>query len=1065
MFILYQSNNIKSLKNIFFYVIKNYIFMKKKKKIFYPTEVVIPDYNMSFYLKMFLSKKLGICSNFKFILPAKFIWNIYKKIIPDIKEEYFFNKTNLVWIIMYLLPKLIYLDEFYIIKKYLYNDLNNDKLFSLSYQIADIYDKYLMYRIDWLYSWEKYKLIDNLGDNQIWQSILWRKIISFFLKKFNFVWNRCNVYYKVLDILNLKKKNNFLFENKRSIFIFNVSYLSPIYLNTFYILSKYIDVNYFFINLSCEYWFDICNFKDYNYFNKNYFCNLSLDKYKNFNPLLLNCGKICSDYLLLLNEFDFYEINCFSNFKNKSVLNIIKNDILYFKNSFFLNNKKIKDNSIKIYSCSGYLNEVKKLRKFLFKLIINNLYNVFDIVVFVSNLSKYYSYIYNVFSDIRYKKYLPFRIIENNLDFDNNILNLFLSMLNIYYLDNNFNDICLLLKNKVISNKFNINIDELNIIFNIIKNIGLCNCINDYLFNLSFNDLNYFTIVNGIKRILLGYAINEEFCIWNNIVPYSYINNNFFYGIIEKLSNFLFNIIDLRNILSKKYLINDWINISKKILDIFFDYNIVNKNIYLNNKIWFKLENSCKFIFFKNKINSFLFIKIIISFIKNINNVKLYSINSINFCSFGSLRMIPFKVVCLLGMNDNFFPKNKIYYNFDLINSNPRIGDRNKIDSDKFIFLESIISSKYLIYISYLNYSFDKNKKYFPSMLITNLLDYINSGSEYKYINKKNNFYIKNYIIKNNLKKNIFYINLKKYDDFFNKKYIFLNNFCYYWFNPIKYFFNFFLKINYHFFDNFFFNKELFIFDIKKFYFFRFKIINILLNRKILYKNIFYILQYLNILPLFSFGKIIWYKEKTKIFNLINNIKNLFFKIKEFKFNCLIDKINIYGIIHICDGYGVIKWLPKNLNLIDALIFWINHLIYCYLGGKNYSYIYGYNGVWSFPPINYSTSKKYLRKYLFGYFDKNNFPVFFLPRSSNMWFYYAYDLKKKKKKDFYLLNLAKRKLKNILYGNYFYNGELNDIYISRFIKDFNFKVDIENIILCSEIWLLPVFKNLIVNNK
>ncbi len=1063
MFILYQSNSIEVLKHIFLYVVKKNLCIKKQynKKLFFPIDIIIQDYNMSFFLKMFLSKYLGICANFNFVLPAKFIFNLYKILIPDISEDFFLNKNNLVWIIMNLLPKLIHLNEFNFIKKYLNYDEGYKKLFSLSYRIADIYDKYLVYRVDWLKEWENYRLVDvNKGkEHQLWQSILWREIINFSYKKNKFIWNRSKIFYKIIDILTKESKIKY---KKPNLFIFNVSCLPNLYLDTFYLLSKYVDLHYFFINLSNKYWFDKYNLKHHYFSNDNYFDEINYKSIKYFNPLLINYGRVSSDYLILLNKFNFYEVNSFLCFSNKNLLNIIKNDILSFKNSFILNNRKIlslyKDDSIKIYSCNGYLDEVKKLRNYLLDLILNKYYKLHDIVVYVSDLNIYYPYINSVFLDIRYKKYLSINIMENNINYDIEIFNLFINFLNIFNLNYNFSEICFLLKNKVIFSKFNIDYDELNIILNITKNVGICCNINNYIVNYSVHNFDYYTLINGIKRILLGYFINDKLCIWNDIVPYSLIENNFFYNILEKFSDFLFKVINLRNILNKSYSINDWILISRNILDTFFNKEDINGNIFLNKNAWSILVDDYSLIGFKKKINVFLFIKIINIFLKKSNKVKCYSINSINFCSLISLRMIQFKIVCFIGMNDHF-PKDRFSYNFDLMDSNYRIGDRNKIELDKFLFLESLVSAKDKVYISYLDYSYVSGSKCFPSILINNLFYYINILNK-NIITKYDNFNYK-FIILNKIKKRYFNIeeSFKKYN-FNYSKYIYFDKICCYWSNPVKFFLRYVIKLNYFMYNLSLSKKELFNFDIKRFYFFRIKIINFILCNKISYKDIFLYLQYLNFFPSNSFGKIIWDKEKSKIMYLIDKITKIFFGIKKIKFNCWVNGINIFGAIDVCCGLGVIKWLPKNLNLIDGLIFWIHHIIYCYLGGINTSYMYGYNGIWSLEPVTYNIAKEYLNKYLFGYLNKRRVPMLFLPKSSNVWIMNAYNLFNKEKKKYFLLNIARNKLYNFLYGNFFYEGEINDIYISNFINFLNYKVDVEYIIAQSEVLLLPVFNNL-----
>ncbi len=1061
MFILYQSNDLNVLKHVFLYKFKDNI----KFKYIRTTLVIVPDHNLSLFLKMFLAKNLGICANINFCLPAKFIWKIYKKFLFNLPKNYFFKKKNLVFVIMNILPKLINLKDFYILKKYLLHDYNYEKLFSLSCKIADIFDKYLIYRVDWLNKWENFELVDNLKDDihQLWQSILWRKIIIFYYKKFNCFWNRGNIYYKFLNSLN--KKNFYVLKNFVSkLFIFNVSYLPPIYLNTIYLISKYINVHYFILNPSSKYWYDRFFFdkKNINLLKKGV-KNSNFNLYE-INLLLLNNSKFFSEYLSLFKEFDIIEINCFVKFSKKKLLNKIKNDILSFKNSFILNNflveKKNKDDSIIITSSDSYINEVIKLKNFLLNLVKNKKYDVSDILVLVSDLNIYYTYINMIFSDNLCKKYLPFHIMQCNLDYDNKVLKLFLDLLNISNTEFTFSKILYFLKNKIILDKFNISIQEFNVISYFINNDNILTDINNFLFNSNFGEFDYLNLINGIKRILLGYAINDKFCYWNNIISYNTIDNNYFHNLIGKLSDFIFKIYYWKDILNKKYFIYFWIDICKKFLSVFFLKKDIKKNFFLNYKFWFNFSKKYKCFFFKKKIKINLFIKILNFFIFRKKSYQ-YSISHINFSSFVTLHGISFKVICFLGINDNIYPKNIFFYNFDLIYSNPRLGDNNKVDYDKYIFLKFILSAKEKIYISYLNFSFIKNIKLFPSTLILNLLNYLENFFISYRDDKKN---ILKYKILGN------YLNFKKKNKknilirLINKKNIFLNKIHLFLFNPIKYFMKSILKISYltcNEVNNY---NNLFSFNIKRFYFLRLDIINYFLKFNYINDNIMFYLQSLNIIPFGAFGKIVWINEKKKILSFIKNILNLILEIKQYNFFCKVHDFNFYGTIYYINNGGLIKWLPKNLNFIDALVFWVDHLIYCYLGGKNTSSIYGYNGIWTFPYINKNIAEKYLYKYIMYYYYFNEKNIFFLPRSSHFWIFNAYDLKNKSILNIFFLKKVLIKLKNILYGNYFFVGELNDVYINYYLKKIDFKIDINFIILKAEEWLLPMFKYLVLKN-
>jgi exodeoxyribonuclease V gamma subunit len=99
------------------------------------------------------------------------------------------------------------------------------------------------------------------------------------------------------------------------------------------------------------------------------------------------------------------------------------------------------------------------------------------------------------------------------------------------------------------------------------------------------------------------------------------------------------------------------------------------------------------------------------------------------------MRSIPCRVICLLGMNDAAFPRRTTTLSFDLIAQHPRRGDRSQPIDDRYLFLEAIISAREKLYISYVGQSIQDNSEIPPSVVVSELLDYLEQG--YKVPNRK----------------------------------------------------------------------------------------------------------------------------------------------------------------------------------------------------------------------------------------------------------------------------------------------------------------------------------------
>jgi exodeoxyribonuclease V gamma subunit len=100
----------------------------------------------------------------------------------------------------------------------------------------------------------------------------------------------------------------------------------------------------------------------------------------------------------------------------------------------------------------------------------------------------------------------------------------------------------------------------------------------------------------------------------------------------------------------------------------------------------------------------------------------------VQFATLMPMRAIPFKVVCLLGMNDGAYPRSPAPRDFDLM-SHPslgRAGDRARREDDRYLFLEAVLSARERLYVSWQGRRASDHAKLPPSVLVAQLLDHLN---------------------------------------------------------------------------------------------------------------------------------------------------------------------------------------------------------------------------------------------------------------------------------------------------------------------------------------------------
>ncbi|WP_244813841.1 exodeoxyribonuclease V subunit gamma [Caballeronia sp. Lep1P3] len=97
----------------------------------------------------------------------------------------------------------------------------------------------------------------------------------------------------------------------------------------------------------------------------------------------------------------------------------------------------------------------------------------------------------------------------------------------------------------------------------------------------------------------------------------------------------------------------------------------------------------------------------------------------VTFSSLTSLRGLPYRVVCLLGMDDGMLPSLARADEFDLMAAFGKLGDRQRRDDERNLFLDLLLAARDRLMIAYTGRSIRDNAVLPPAALIDELLDYL----------------------------------------------------------------------------------------------------------------------------------------------------------------------------------------------------------------------------------------------------------------------------------------------------------------------------------------------------
>lgn len=106
---------------------------------------------------------------------------------------------------------------------------------------------------------------------------------------------------------------------------------------------------------------------------------------------------------------------------------------------------------------------------------------------------------------------------------------------------------------------------------------------------------------------------------------------------------------------------------------------------------------------------------------------RRFRASGVTFCTLLPLRAVPFRVVCLLGMNDGDYPRRAMRSDLDLMARNglQRPGDRSGRDDDRQLMLDALLSARDILYVSWTGRSQRDDSEQPPSVLVSQFRDYL----------------------------------------------------------------------------------------------------------------------------------------------------------------------------------------------------------------------------------------------------------------------------------------------------------------------------------------------------
>ncbi len=681
-------------------------------------EIVVQSKGMQRWLSMELALRLGIFANARFPFPNLMVAGLFQKMFSELPSSSPFSKEVMSWRVMALLPELLDREPFGPLRHYLDRDHDGLRSFQLAQKIADTFDQYTLYRSEMLLGWEAAEAGSLAGG---WQAVLWRKLVS----------STTGVHRGRLrerfcrQAAAAKTAPSWIPER---ITVFGISYLPALHLSILSAVSRLTEVNLFFLSPSREYWADILS--------KKASARLPAPERElrsEGNPLLALLGSIGRDFSDMIVDFSdeaLEEEDLYRDPGTGSLLHTLQSDMLNLQGTGEEGVLTLapSDRSIRINSCHSPLREIEVLHDTLLAMLEEQSgLTPREIVVMTPDIESYAPYISSVFgAGANGGVALPYTIADRRLMNEGEIAAGLLALLDLGGSRLGAPELFDFLIAPPVSRRFGLSESDLFTIRGWIEQTrvrwGMDEGDRVQRGLPSYRENSWRA---GLERLLLGYAMPDEGELFQGVLPYDALEGSMA-ATLGVFAEFLDLIEAFMQSLQKPRRLEGWRHYFLGLLDDFFvpaesserEWAAIREVIDQIGKLALEAE-------FTAEVEPAVILAWLKGRLEQEEQGLGFMTGGITFCAMLPMRSIPFRVVALIGMNDTAFPRQSRPPGFDLISLEPKRGDRSLRNEDRYLFLESIISARDVLYISYLGQSIRDNSELPPSVLVSELLDAI----------------------------------------------------------------------------------------------------------------------------------------------------------------------------------------------------------------------------------------------------------------------------------------------------------------------------------------------------
>lgn len=698
-------------------------------------EILVPGTALRRQIELAMADRFGICANLRFAFLAQWLWAQIGKLV-EVGGDSPFDARPLTWRLYQLLGEPALLAAHPRLAAYLQRADPVMRL-ELAQRCAALFDQYATYRPDWIEQWLHGDAFAMPGasaaqqQDQHWQMALWRRIAADLGVQRQHPALAFSERLATLDDSALQAAGL-----PPRIHVFCPPSIPPLYLDLLRRLGARIEVELYVLNPCREYWFEIVDQR-----RLSYLASRQQDLYHEVgNRLLAGWGAQTQSFLELLLDDGAQATLEHSRFQapaQNTLLGEVQRAVLELRElepgSITL---KPDDRSIEVHVCHTLTRELEVLHDQLLAQFAAadpaHPLRPSEVLVVTPDLEQAAPLIDAVFGSVPPARRIPYAITGRPASSINPVAAALLDLLALAASRHAVGAVFGLLQQPLVAQRFGIGIDDLDTIRDWLVEAGIhwgIDAAHRAQFGLPPTARHSFD--DGLQRLFLGYALPSAAPQPFNGRVAAGAPEGSAAGALGSLYQFFHQLQGLQRQLALPQTAGGWTGTLLAMLDAFIDdgpeqiddRRDVQRAITqlgadlqaggLNSGISPGPDQQLPAAVIRHALQGLL----------DQPTSGAAPSGSVTFAAMSSLRNLPYRVICVIGMADGAFPVPNRPAEFDLMPLAARRGDRQRRNEERNLFLDLLLAARERFYLSYTGKSVRDNTSLPPSVLVSDLLD------------------------------------------------------------------------------------------------------------------------------------------------------------------------------------------------------------------------------------------------------------------------------------------------------------------------------------------------------